>query len=208
MFARSPSIRSIAVKLLFSAMLFAPPLATVEAQETAAQEMARAIARMMEAMGFTGAGGFGSAVPPLAPGAGHPMGMTGWPSALGQIPGAASMMPYPGGSQAGSMANMMQQAMPGGASSWGGAGLEGLWEDNQGGLLIVQGGLYRIYSSCKGYIEGDIHVGTNRLDMTNRSGDFTQTFEFALDQGRLALRDQSGQVYLYRRLILDRPADR
>ncbi|MGQ9659371.1 MAG: hypothetical protein ACUVT0_04595 [Thermochromatium sp.] len=81
--------------------------------------------------------------------------------------------------------------------------MEGLWEDNQGGLLIVQGGFYRLYSACRGYIEGEIWVRNDRVDLSNRAENFTQSFEFALDQGRLALRDRNGQLYLYRRLILN-----
>ena len=95
------------------------------------------------------------------------------------------------------------QGASGGAMPWTGTSLDGLWEDNQGGLLIVQGGFYRLYSACRGYIEGQIRVQTDRVELSNRTENFTQTFEFALDQGRLALRDQNGQLYLYRRLILN-----
>ncbi len=155
----------------------------VAAQETATQAMAQAIARMMETMGFIGNGVSGMAPGNFVPGNPGSMGMAGWPSAF--VPGAAGT-----GSQS--------------SQAPGGAVLEGVWEDNQNGLLIVQGTLYRIYSSCNGYIEGDIRIGSDRIELTNRKESFTQTFEFALDQGRLALRDQNGQTYLYRRLVLDR----
>lgn len=95
----------------------------------------------------------------------------------------------------------MQNAS-GGAMPWSGTSLEGLWEDNQGGLLIVQGGFYRLYSACRGYVEGEIRLQDTRVELSNRAENFIQTFEFALDQGRLALRDQNGQLYLYRRLVL------
>lgn len=156
------------------------PLQSAIAQQTAAEAMAHAIARMMESMGFTANidQGRGPLLPPSSPPT-DPMGMSSWPSALGQMPGALATKP------------------------WTGASLEGLWEDNQGGLLIVQGGFYRLYSACRGYIEGEIRVRTDRVELSNRTENFTQTFEFALDQGRLALRDQNGQLYLYRRLILN-----
>jgi hypothetical protein len=38
--------------------------------------------------------------------------------------------------------------------------------------------------------------------MWNRASGFAVELEYALDQGRLALRDGSGQVYLYRQLVL------
>ncbi|BCU05795.1 hypothetical protein [Allochromatium tepidum] len=157
-------------------ILGVPLLQPAVAQQTAAEAMAHAIARMMESMGFTATidQGRGAPLPPT-----DPMGMSSWPSALGQMPGALATKP------------------------WTGSSLEGLWEDNQGGLLIVQGGFYRLYSACRGYIEGEIRVRTDRVELSNRTENFTQTFEFALDQGRLALRDQNGRLYLYRRLILN-----
>ncbi|QGU33591.1 hypothetical protein [Thermochromatium tepidum] len=137
--------------------------------------MAHAIARMMESMGFTGQVEPRSPAPVAPP---APMGMPSW-GMLGQMPGAAATSP------------------------WAGSVLEGVWEDNQGGLLIVQGGFYRLYAACRGYIEGEIRVWSDRVELSNRAENFTQTFEFALDQGRLALRDRNGQLYLYRRLVLN-----
>lgn len=148
--------------------------------DTPAQAMAHAIARMMESMGFSGGvSGNSGPVPP-----------DGLPSAFGTWPSQLS----PGG-----VMGQMGDVMTGAPTV-----LEGVWEDNQGGLLIVQGGLYRLYSAGKGYIEGDIRVTEGRIELGNRAGGFTQTFEFALDQGRLALRNTSGQLYLYRRLVLGR----
>jgi hypothetical protein len=195
---RSSGIFLTALSFLAVSWLFPPLLGTALAQESAAQAMAHAIARMMETMGFSATGTHGSAPPPIM---GQPMGMGDWPAAVSQLPQA---MPSP--AQAGAMADAMERSLSGasGAMPWGGASrLEGLWEDNQGGLLIVQGGLYRLYSGCRGYIEGEIRVGGDRIELSNRRENFTQSFEFALDQGRLALRDQNGQLYLYRRLILE-----
>jgi len=46
-------------------------------------------------------------------------------------------------------------------------------------------------------------VSGDRLQMANARAGFVLQFDYALDQGRLAMRDQSGQVYLYRRLVLN-----
>lgn len=181
------------------------------AEETMAQAMGNAIARMMESMGFanTGVGGAMGNVPGMGQGVpyntmGMPGAMTGLPSPFGMVPGQT--MPFPGGSRINQMADQFSQQMPfsggGGTIPGTGTSLEGLWEDNQGGVLIVQGNFYRIYSSCKGFIEGTIQVGKDRLDLTNQRENFAQTFEFALDQNRLALRNTSGEVFLYRRLVL------
>ncbi|MCG6896282.1 MAG: hypothetical protein LJE61_05170 [Thiocapsa sp.] len=182
--------------------------------------MADAMVRMMEAMGLFGAGS--GAFPAGPQGWSNPMGMSGWPSGFGSWPGGVPgsvPMPFPGGSQmdpmsqmgqmgqAGQMAEMMGRLAPGGpmagAMPWGAGPLEGIWEGSDDGLLIVQGGRYRIYAPFSGSIDGDIRVTGDRVELTNRRESFAQEFEYALDQGRLVLRDRQGQVYLYRRLMLD-----
>lgn len=181
-----------------------------DAEETLAEAMAKAIVRMMETMGFADSNA--NRVPGSGlPGASYPMGMAGgmagWPSAFGSMPGfGVQGMPFPDSAQSKRMAEQVfRQASPDGEGrAEAGSALEGIWEDNQDGLLIVQGGDYRIYASCKGFIEGTIQVGAERVELTNRQENFVQTFEFALDQGRLVLRDRHGQVFLYRRLALGR----
>jgi hypothetical protein len=180
--------QALILTLMFSGLSFQP----VAAQQTAAEAMAHAIARMMESMGFTAN---------VDQGLGPPLPL----SAPGQMPGSLATRPDQAIPQAGAMADSAWRAMQGasgGAMPWSGTYLEGLWEDNQGGLLIVQGGFYRLYSACRGYVEGEIRLQDKRMDLSNSAENFSQTFEFALDQGRLALRDQNGQLYLYRRLIL------
>jgi hypothetical protein len=175
--------------------------------------MADAMVRMMEAMGLFGAAGGGvSGGSPAVP---NPMGMAGWPSGFGAMPGVpgAGTMPLPGGaqmdptSQMGQMGQMLERFDPGsamtGAMPWTAGPLEGIWEGSDDGLLIVQGGRYRIYAPFSGYIDGDIRISGDRVALTNRRENFSQEFEYALDQGRLVLRDRQGQIYLYRRLILE-----
>jgi hypothetical protein len=188
--SRRPGARQILILTLMFGGLSLQPVA---AQQTAAEAMAHAIARMMESMGFTAN---------VDQGLGPPLPL----SAPGQMPGALATRPDQAIPQAGAMADSAWRAMQGasgGAMPWSGMSLEGLWEDNQGGLLIVQGGFYRLYSACRGYIEGEIRVQSDRVELSNRTENFTQSFEFALDQGRLALRDPNGQLYVYRRLILN-----
>lgn len=175
--------------------------------------MADAMVRMMEAMGLFGAaGGAMSGGSPTAP---NPMGMSGWPSGFGAMPGVpgTGTIPFPGGSQMdpssqmGEMGQMMERFNPGsaitGAMPWTPGPLEGIWEGSDDGLLIVQGGRYRIYAPLSGYIDGDIRITGDRVELTNRRESFSQEFEYALDQGRLVLRDRQGQIYLYRRLVLE-----
>jgi hypothetical protein len=179
------------------------------AQETMALAMANAIARMMEVMGFNNS----NITPPL--GMGAPLPLAGFPSAFNVLPNMTHVMPTPlTASSSGSGGMPIQQLLEQFNQVWsnGGRGLvnttrttalEGIWEDNQGGLLIVQRNRYRIYSPGNGVIDGDILLNDERIALTNRRENFTQSFEFALAQGRLVLRNHNGDVFLYRLLILD-----
>jgi hypothetical protein len=208
--------RSVPIMALCLLVLAAPSLA-----DATRSAMADAMVRMMEAMGLFGSSGGSFSAGPQ--GWSNPMGMSGWPSGFGAMPGMSGMpgagsvpMPFPGGSQMdpmsqmgqmGQMGQMMEGFAPGspmtGAMPWGMSQLEGIWEGSDDGLLIVQGTRYRIYAPFSGYIDGDIRVTGDRIELTNRRESFSQEFEYALDQGRLVLRDRQGQVYLYRRLVLE-----
>lgn len=176
-----PFIAAHCLLALALAIGVAPPLS---AQETMAVAMANAIARMMESMGFPNTG-VPSMIPAL-PNPTNPTSLPGWPSAFGALPLPQGMAAMTGASSA----------------------LEGIWEDNQGGLLIVQGRFYRIHAPERGTIDGEIRVETDRIELSNQREQITQTFEFVLDQDRLVLRNHSGQLFLYRRLILDRGRSR
>jgi hypothetical protein len=202
----SYSFAHFTLRLLLICGLLFNPIAPAWSQENMAQAMAYAIARMMEAMGFPNSTVNASPLPV------NPMTMTGLPSAFGALPNmtnpVAPAMAISGNTPLNQILQHFNQ-------SWSNNGrsstatemslLEGIWEDNQGGLLIVQRSHYRIYSSCNGFIDGDILVNANHVALTNRRENFTQTCEFALDQGRLVLRNHNGDVFLYRLLILDQP---
>ena len=173
--------------------------------------MADAMSRMMEAMGLFGSGatspgsmyGGGMPSPFGIPGSG--MGIPGWP-------GGAMGMPFGGGNQmdqagrmGGAMMDQFSRSVPGMSQMpWSGSALEGPWEAAGGGLLLVQGPYYRLYAPTGGFVDGSLQITGDRVRMSNSQAGFDLEFDYALDQeGRLALRDQSGQVYLYRRLVLN-----
>ena len=162
--------------LLLALALAAPP---APAEETGGREaMADAMSRMMSAMGLVGQSA-AAAANPTAP-----------------LPPAGTAAPW---AQAGAAGRrMLQEAdrtVPAGS-------LDGLWEASGGGLLIVEGGHFRLYAPNGGYVDGDLQVSGARVQMQSRRAGFALDFEYALDQGRLALRDARGQVYLYRHLVL------
>lgn len=155
------------------------------------------MARMMEAMGFL-AEHADDAMSGSLSGAG------GWPGMMGSAPLMPSLgnpVPYYG------MGEMMEQlpALPGGPMSppWRAGLLEGIWESPDGGLLIVQGSHYRLYQRCAGFVEGSLRLTSDRLVLRNRAHGIEHGFDTALQDGRLVLRGDDGQLYLYRRLLLD-----
>jgi len=157
--------------------------------------MADAMTRMMDAMGFLG----DNATPPS----------TGWWAAPGggpMMPSLGNPMPYYGMDQ---MLERLPQGTPlpgaGETPPWQVGPLEGLWESPNDGLLIVQGNRYRLYQPCAGHVDGTLQVSADRLLLRNRTQGIEHRFEIALQGGRLALRSDNGQIYLYRRLRLGMP---
>ena len=151
---------------------------------------------MMDAMGLLGdAAPAPAPLPGAMPGFGAPFGM--------------DQMPFsgmPGGTMP-DMGTWMRQ-MPGMTQmpdipGWQRTSLDGIWEDRDGGLLIVQAHRFRLYSPHGGYIDGLIQQRGDRLAMYDPERDIARPYEFAEHQGRLVMRDAAGQVYLYRRLWLD-----
>jgi hypothetical protein len=167
--------------------------------------MADAMSRMMEAMGLFDSGptpGTGGSMPM------DPMSMTGpWGSAAGPW---GSGMPWGGpfqdpsrAFQMGEMMNRFSRQMRAPGGTWSPSRLEGVWEGRSGELLIVQGDRFRIYSPDVQRVDGLIQVREDRLALYNPLDEQAQPFQFAESEGRLVMRDLSGQVYLYRRLRLD-----
>jgi hypothetical protein len=167
------------------------------------EAMADVMSRMMEAMGLFGSTGAGTAM--------SPMGMAGpnWGLGPGGF-GAPGGMPWGGAipdPQSG-FGQMMRPfssgTFPGGAGfPWSGGPLEGIWEGRNGELLIVQGNRFRLYPGESGYLDGYLQASGDRLALYNPGDDQARPFEYTESEGRLVLRDQDGQIYLYRRLFLD-----
>ncbi|MBK1650053.1 hypothetical protein [Rhabdochromatium marinum] len=90
---------------------------------------------------------------------------------------------------------------------WQPTKLSGIWEGRDGGLLIVKGYRFRLYQPTAahdpGYIDGFIQQRGDRIALYNPVTHSARPYEFALHQGRLALRDAAGSLFLYRRLWLE-----
>lgn len=190
----SPTVR----KALYLTLILAAVPSFGSAQQGTREVMADAMSRMMDAMGL-----FDS--PSSNPRSfGDPPGGSGWGSALGMPWGS----PVPDRSRLSPMQELMRQFAGqmdrhGYSGRWKPSRLEGIWEGRNGELLIVQGSRFRIYSPRMQRVDGLMQIRGDRLALYNPLDQQAQPFEFGQSQGRLVMRDLSGQVYLYRRLRLD-----
>ena len=185
------------------------PAAAEDVSAAPRAAMAEAMAKMMEAMGFLGPalpGSMPSPVPGVMPGM--------LPSPLTGMPGAADpkTLMDQGMEKGGAALQQMTEGMkmpdnPASFMPWGTPSrLDGVWEGRNGELLIVQGNRFRIYPGASHYVDGYIQLQGDRLALYNPGNEHIRPFEFAESEGRLALRDPAGTLFLYRRLWLEQPA--
>ena len=185
------------------------PAAAEDVSAAPRAAMAEAMAKMMEAMGFLGPalpGSMPSPVPGVMPGM-MPSPLTGMPGATdpktlmdqGMEKGGAALQQMTEGMK---MPDTPASFMPWGTPSR----LDGVWEGRNGELLIVQGNRFRIYPGASHYVDGYIQLQGDRLALYNPGNEHIRPFEFAESEGRLALRDPAGTLFLYRRLWLEQPA--
>lgn len=196
--------------LVVAVFLALAPLRPASAGGTdAAEAMAAAMARMMEAMGMLDAGDRPRmpSMPYMMPGLGDfgygqmPWAQMPW----SQIPGYGA---FGDPIKAFGMPGFAEQMGSGMAWPWVGAAadtLDGVWEGRDGGLLIVRGQRFRLQAAQGGHIEGLIQRRGDRLALYEPTSEATKTYEMAMQRGRMVLRDDAGYTYLYRRLWLDEP---
>jgi len=175
----------------------------------AADVMAKAMARMMEAMGlFDGDSGLPApTMPSMMPGMGDfgygqmPWGQMPW----SQAPGFSA---FTDPITAFGMQGMGDQMAAGMGWPWGsgGSGIDGIWEGRDGGLMIIRGQRFRLQAAQGGHIEGLFQRRGDRIALYEPNSDSVRAYEVAEQRGRLVLRDAAGNTYLYRRLWLDEPA--
>jgi len=182
--------------LLLAVLAWSP---TQAASSDAADVMAKAMAKMMDAMGlFDGDSGTAMpTMPSMMPGMGSfgygqmPWSQMPW----SQVPGYGvftdpiTTFGMPG------MGEQFTRSM-GWPSAGGGSGLDGIWEGRDGGLMIIRGPRFRLQIQRRG----------DRIALFEPSTESVRAYEMAEQQGRLVLRDAAGNTYLYRRLWLDEPA--
>ena len=120
-------------------------------------------------------------------------GQLGWPqqpfgtfgSPAGAYPGVTTMP----GAALGSMAPLHPRGTP----------LDGAWQGNSGEILLVRDGQFRLYATRDTYKDGRIAVQGNRLVLADPRSGISREYEYAAHEDRLVLRDDNGNLLLYRR---------
>jgi len=191
-------------RALFLAGVFAASVWPAAADEVAAARdaMIEAMARMMRVMGFTATEPLaGQPAPGTLPDTGAELS-----ARLGVLP---ELAPFVDPVRAFSLPRVpppRTTRLPAGLD-WRATTLEGIWEDRDGGLLIVIGPRFRIYKPNAGHVDGLIQQRGERVVLYNPANGQARPYEYAELQGRLALRDPEGNLFLYRRLWLEQNAD-
>ena len=152
------------------------------------------------------------------PGFGAYPGMSSWPGA-GGFPMNPSMGAMPPGLGQFPMQPPMAQGMggfgaPPGMPGWGGmpgpwneggqaapaAGLlDGIWELNKGGLLIIKADAARLYVSRERYQDYVIRYDDSRLWWRPHNGNRTSQYRYEVRDDRMVLADSKGNLILLRR---------
>lgn len=79
--------------------------------------------------------------------------------------------------------------------------IEGAWESPSGELLLIEGSRYRMYAGESRHLDGQVRIEGDRLFLSNPEHRSAQRFEFYRRDDGLLLRDEGGQLYIYRRVF-------
>jgi hypothetical protein len=83
--------------------------------------------------------------------------------------------------------------------------LDGIWQGRGGEVVLVMYGHFRIYADADHYRDGMYQINDNLLILHDPQTGHSRTYEYAYDEGRMVLRDEAGQLLLYRQLPIPIP---
>jgi hypothetical protein len=129
------------------------------------------------------------------PGAGGLPGMGGMPM-TGAWPGAGAPYANPYGML---QQNPMSPVMPQWQNSTTPTRLDGIWELNKGGFVIIKGAQARLYVSKEQYQDYRIGYDDETLWWAPQSGGETSRYRYRMQDGRMVLADADGNYLLLRR---------
>ena len=170
--------------------------------------------------GMPGSSPFGGWSNPMSPWSSMPMTGGGMPWSGGGMPWSGGGMPWAGGGMPWG-GGMPRMPFGSGGPSWPAPAmgnmpwpgpqdkptssefLDGAWEGQAGELLLIRGGMFRIYADSETYRDGHLQVRGNRLQLKDVDSGRTRDYEMRYQADQLALGTPEGDVLLYRRISVD-----
>jgi len=83
--------------------------------------------------------------------------------------------------------------------------VDGIWLGRGGEIVLVMYGHFRIYASAEVYRDGRFEILGDRLVMYDPESDRRMMFEYYLEDGRMILRNEWGDVLLFKQLPIPIP---
>ncbi len=83
--------------------------------------------------------------------------------------------------------------------------LDGIWLGRDGEVVLVMYGHFRIYASAEVYRDGRFEILGDRLVMYDPETDRRMAFEYYLEDGRMILRNEWGDLLLFKQLPIPIP---
>jgi hypothetical protein len=83
--------------------------------------------------------------------------------------------------------------------------VDGIWIGQGGEIVLVMYGYFRIYADTETYRDGRYEIDHDLLHMHNPANGVSQTYQYALDNGRMIMRNREGQILLFKQLPIPLP---
>jgi hypothetical protein len=83
--------------------------------------------------------------------------------------------------------------------------VDGIWIGRNGEIVLVMYGHFRIYASAETYRDGRFRISEDRLSMLDPASGRSMEFEYLLDDGRMILRNEWGDILLFKQLPIPIP---
>jgi hypothetical protein len=83
--------------------------------------------------------------------------------------------------------------------------VDGIWIGQGGEIVLVMYGYFRVYADAETYRDGRYEIDQDLLHMYNLANGNSQTYQYALDSGRMIMRNRQGQILLFKQLPIPVP---
>lgn len=83
--------------------------------------------------------------------------------------------------------------------------LNGIWQGQQGEIVLVMYGHFRVYASPDVYRDGDYEIRDGYIIMRDPKTGMQKPYEYVLDKGRMVMRDSDGDLLLFRQMPIPVP---